>query len=293
MTDSAQSLTYPPSRTVKYQKGTRIANLVLKHLLLVLIGLAFLLPFYWMIVSSFRPLSEYYSRPVPLFPNHPTVENYIKLFERSLFAQGLVNSAFLSTVSVITQVFFCGLAGYTFAKMRFRFKEQLFLGILATMMIPGSVTMVPNFIIMSKIHWVDTYWPLIVPGIANAFGIFWMRQYCMSIPSELLDAARVDGASEMGIFLRIVMPIIQPGLASLAIFVFLSAWTDFQGPLIFLRTDTRYTVQLWLSLVARQGNMAQPQLVMAGSVLASIPVLILFVFLQKYFVAGLTTGSVK
>jgi ABC-type glycerol-3-phosphate transport system permease component len=265
----------------------------LKHLFLVFFGLAFLLPFYWMIVSSFRPLSEYYQIPIPLFPASPTLENYVKLFARAPFMRGMLNSAFLAVVSVITQVFFCGLAGYTFAKINFRFREQLFVGILATMMIPGSVTMVPNFIIMSRIHWVDTYWPLIVPGIANAFGIFWMRQYCMSLPSELLDAARVDGASELGIFLRIVIPVIQPALASLSIFVFLSSWTDFQGPLIFLRTDTLYTIQLWLSIVSRQGNMSQPQLIMAGSVLASIPVLILFVTLQKYFVAGLTTGSIK
>jgi multiple sugar transport system permease protein len=266
---------------------------LIRQVLLTLVGLAFLLPFYWMIVSSFRPLSEYYQLPIPLLPLHPTLVNYVQLFTRALFLRGFFNSVFLALLAVITQVFFCSLAGYTFAKMKFRFREQLFFTILTTMMIPASVTVLPNFILMSRIHWIDTYWPLVIPGIANAFGIFWMRQYCLSIPSELLDAARVDGASELAIFLRIVMPIIKPALASLAIFVFLSSWTDFQNPLIFLRSDELYTIQLWLSILSRQGNVLQPQVIMAGSVVASIPVIILFITLQKYFVAGLTSGSIN
>jgi ABC-type glycerol-3-phosphate transport system permease component len=132
-----------------------------------------------------------------------------------------------------------------------------------------------------------------VPGIANAFGIFWMRQYCLSVPDELLDAARIDGAGEFGIFWRVVLPVIRPALASLAIFVFLSTWNDFLGPLVFLRTHELFTVQLWLSVVARQGSVGQPAIVMAGSVLASVPIVILFATLQRHFIAGLTAGSVK
>ncbi len=272
--------------------GRHLLQIVV-YAILILFGMIFLLPFYWMVISSLRPMSEFYQFPIPLFPHHPSLENYRLLFERSLFGRGMLNSAFLSVVSVLLQVFFSALAGYTFAKLRFRGREPLFLGLLATMMIPMGVGMIPNYLIMAHIHWIDTYWPLILPPIANAFGIFWMRQYCLSVPNELLDAARIDGAGEFGIFWRVVLPIIQPAVASLAIFIFLSTWTDFLGPLVYLRSEQLYTVQLWLSVVARQGNVGQPAVVMAGSVLASIPIVILFATMQRRFIAGLTAGSIK
>jgi ABC-type glycerol-3-phosphate transport system permease component len=269
------------------------ATQVALYVVLILAAIAFLLPFYWMILSSVRPKAEYYALPMPLFPRTLSLENYQQLFERSLFGRGLLNSAFLAIVSVILQVAFCSLAGYTFAKLRFRGREALFIGILTTMMIPSGVGLIPNFIIMARIHWIDTYWPLIVPGIANAFGIFWMRQYCLSLSDDLLDAARIDGAGEFGIYWLVVLPIITPALASLAIFVFLSTWSEFLGPLVFLRSQELFTVQLWLSVVAQQGEVKTPAVVMAGSVLASIPIVILFATLQRYFIAGLTAGSVK
>ena len=263
------------------------------YIVLTLAGLAFLLPFYWMVLSSVRPKAEYYALPMPLFPHTLSLENYRELFERSLFGRGLLNSTFLAVVSVILQVAFCSLAGYTFAKLRFRGREALFIGILTTMMIPSGVGLIPNFIIMARIHWIDTYLPLIIPGIANAFGIFWMRQYCLSLSDDLLDAARIDGAGEFGIYWQVVLPIIIPALASLAIFIFLSTWNDFLGPLVFLRSQELFPIQLWLSVVAQQGEVKTPAVAMAGSVLASIPILILFATLQRYFIAGLTAGSVK
>jgi ABC-type glycerol-3-phosphate transport system permease component len=263
------------------------------YAVLILAGIGFLLPFYWMALSSVRPKAEYYALPIPLFPRTLSLENYQQLFERSLFGRGLLNSTFLAVVSVVLQVAFCSLAGYTFAKLRFRGREALFIGILTTMMIPSGVGLIPNFIVMARIHWIDTYLPLIIPGIANAFGIFWMRQYCLSLSDDLLDAARIDGAGEFGIYWRVVLPIITPALASLAIFVFLGTWNDFLPPLVFLRSQELFPVQLWLSVVAQQGEVKTPAVVMAGSVLASIPVLILFATLQRYFIAGLTAGSVK
>src|SRR5262249_16803640 len=146
---------------------------------------------------------------------------------------------------------------------------------------------------MARIHWIDTYLPLIVPGIANAFGIFWMRQYCLSLSDDLLDAARIDGAGEFGIYWQGVLPVLTPPLAPLATFVLLSTWEHFLRPLVFLRSQELFTVQLWLSVVQQQGEVKTPAVVMAGSVLASIPVLILFARLQRYFIAGLTAGSVK
>jgi ABC-type glycerol-3-phosphate transport system permease component len=268
-------------------------SMVLIYGLLILAAIAFVLPFYWMVVSSLRPTADFYQIPIPLVPNPPSLENYRNLFDRSMFGRGVVNTTFLAIVSVILQVWFCALAGYTFAKLRFAGRDRLFVGVLATMMIPLGVGMIPNFIIMARIGWVDTYLPLIVPGIANAFGVFWMRQYCLSLPDELLDAARVDGTGEFGIFWRIVLPIIRPALASLAIFVFLSTWNDFLQPLVFLRSQENFTVQLWLSFVSRVNNVGQPAIVMAGSVLASIPIVIMFVVLQRHFIAGLTAGSTR
>jgi ABC-type glycerol-3-phosphate transport system permease component len=269
------------------------ASDLLIYAVLVLAGVVFLLPFYWMIVSSFRPTAQFYQLPIPLIPNPPSLENFETLFARSDFGRGLLNSAFLAIAAVVLQVWFCGLAGYTFAKLRFRGREPLFIGILITMMIPLGVGLIPNFIVMARIGWVDTYQALIVPGIANAFGIFWMRQYCLSVPDELLDAARVDGAGEFGIYTRIVLPVIRPALAALAIFVFLTSWNDFLAPLVFLRSEEKFTVQLWLSVVSQQQNVSQPAIEMAGALLASIPIVILFAALQRHFIAGLTAGSFK
>ncbi|HZU14304.1 MAG TPA: carbohydrate ABC transporter permease [Chloroflexota bacterium] len=266
---------------------------LLLYLGLCVFAAAFLAPFYWMIISALRPQSEFYQIPIPVIPSHLTLQDFVLLFQRSEFGRGLLNSAFLAFVSVVLQVFFSSLAGYTFAKLTFRGKDVLFTAMLATMMIPYMVTIIPNYIIMAHLGWIDTYWPLIIPGIANAFGIFWMRQYCQSIPSELLDAARIDGAGEFMIYWRVVVPLIQPALASLAIFVFLSTWNDFLNPLVFLRNQDLFTVQLWLAVVSHEGNVGQPAIVMAGSVLASIPVLLIFIFMQKRFVAGLTAGSIK
>jgi ABC-type glycerol-3-phosphate transport system permease component len=274
------------------RQGSWIGRAAL-YLLLAAFAVAFLLPFYWMAISALRPQEEFFQIPIPLFPNPLTLDDFRLLFERSLFGRGLLNSAFLSIVSVTLQVFFSSLAGYTFAKLQFPGRNLLFTLMLATMMVPWMVVIIPNYIIMAHLGWVDTYWPLIIPGVANAFGIFWMRQYCQSIPSELLDAARIDGANEFMIYWRIVVPLIQPALASLAIFVFLSTWNDFLNPLVFLRNPDLFTVQLWLSVVSRQGNIGQPAVVMAGSVLSSIPILLLFIFMQRRFVAGLTAGSLK
>ena len=287
------ALNSPAHRRPLMPRVKRLATRTLLTISLIVIGLAFLLPFYWMVVSSLRPISEWYARPMPLILQSPTLENYILLFQRADFGRGALNTVFLCILTVMTQVFFCSLAGYTFAKLNFKGRNGLFIFILATMMIPSGVGMIPNFIIMSRLHWVDTYLPLVVPGIANAFGIFWMRQYCQSIPDELLDAARIDGCGEFGIFWRVVLPVIKPALASLAIFVFLATWNDFLSPLVFLRSPDKFTIQLWLSVVSRQANIFQPHLVMAGSVLSSIPILIVFATLQRYFMAGLTAGSLN
>jgi cellobiose transport system permease protein len=200
------------------------------------------------------------------------------------------------TVAVCTTalvLFFDSLAAFAFAKYDFPAKRFLFGLLLSMYILPTQLAIIPQYEIMVQLGWLGSLKALIVPAAANAFGIFWMRQYCLSVPDELLDAARVDGAGEFGIFSRIVLPVIRPALASLAIFVFLTSWNDFLAPLVFLRSEEKFTVQLWLSIVSEQQNVSQPAIVMAGSLLASIPIVILFAALQRHFIAGLTAGSVK
>ncbi len=282
-------------RTSRSREGVR--NLkwsrVGLYFVLIVVGSAFLLPFYWMVVSSIRPQAQFYQASISLWPHSFSLENFRNLFKQSLFGRGLFNSLLLAVAAVVLQVFFSSLAGYAFAKMRFRGQQALFIGVLATLMLPGSVQLVPNFLVMARIHWINTYWSLIVPGIANAFGIFWMRQYCRSVPDELLDAARVDGANEFTIYWRIVLPAIQPALASLSIFIFLTSWNDLLRPLVFLRSRDMFTSEIWLTIVGQNGHLPQPGVVMAGSVLASIPCIMLFATLQRRFIAGLTAGSLK
>jgi len=195
--------------------------------------------------------------------------------------------------NVIIQVFFCSLAGFGFAKYRFKGRSFLFTLVLGTVMIPVSVQLVPNYLLMAKLGWLNTLIPLIVPSAANAFGIFWMRQYMYSVPDELLDAGRLDGASEFGLYWRIVVPLIRPALGALALFVFTTSWNDFLLPLVYLRSQETFTVQLMIDSIFRVRFQQNFHLLMSASVLAIIPMTILFFTLQRQFVAGLTLGSVK
>lgn len=280
-------------RAVRNPNRRRLAARVGMYASLTVIAIVFFFPFYWMVTSAFRPQALFYKTSASWWPSSLSLENFHNLFTQSLFARGLFNSVLLAVAAVVLQVFFSSLAGYAFAKMRFRGRQVLFIGVLATLMLPASVQLVPNFLMMAKFHWIDTYWSLIIPGIANAFGIFWMRQYCRSVPDELLDAARVDGASEFTIYWRIVLPVIQPAIASLSIFIFLTSWNDLLRPLVFLRSRDMFTSEIWLTIVGQNGHVPQPGVVMAGSLLASIPSVILFATLQRRFIAGLTAGSVR
>jgi multiple sugar transport system permease protein len=261
----------------------------------ILVGAAFLslLPFYWMLSSSFKPLDEILTIPVQLYPFHPTLENYQLLFAETQFARSMVNSIIVAVVNVIVQVFLCSLAGFAFAKYRFRGKNLLFVLVMGAVMIPVSVQLVPNYIVMGRLGWLDKLWALIIPSAANAFGIFWMRQYMFSLPDELLDAARLDGAGEFGIFWRIVAPLARPGMAALALFVFTTSWNEFLLPLVYLRSQENYTVQLMIASIFRTRFQQNFHLLMSASTLAIIPMTLLFIFAQRQFIAGLTLGSVR
>ncbi|MEO8395203.1 MAG: carbohydrate ABC transporter permease, partial [Chloroflexota bacterium] len=203
------------------------------------------------------------------------------------------NTLAVALSNVVLQVFLCSLAGFAFAKYRFRGRSVLFTLVLGTVMIPVSVQLVPNYLLMAKLSWLNTLLPLIIPSAANAFGIFWMRQYMYSVPDELLDAARLDGSSEFGLYWRIVLPVVRPALGALALFVFTTSWNDFLLPLVYLRSEETFTVQLMIDHIFRVRFAQNFDLLMSASVLAIIPMTVLFFALQKQFIAGLTMGSVK
>ena len=271
------------------------SRLALIVLYVILVGAAFLalIPLYWMVMSSFKPLNDILTIPVTLLPPHPTLENYNLLIYQTQFVRSMFNTLVVATTNVIFQTFLCSLAGFAFAKYRFRGRALLFTIVLGTVMIPASVQLVPNYLLMANLGVLDTWFPLIVPTAANAFGIFWMRQYMYTVPDELLDAGRLDGASEFGLYWRLVLPIARPALGALALFVFTTSWNEFLLPLVYLRSEDKYTVQLLISNIFRQRFQQNFHLLMAASVLAVIPMTILFFTVQQQFIAGLTLGSIK
>ena len=268
--------------------------------------LIFVFPFYWLISSSFKPMADIYIVPVQFWPVNPTVNNYLEIlgFIPSIEIEGrggvslartLSNSTIIAVVYTIGAIFLASLAGYAFAKIRFKGRNALFSFMLATMMIPGSVGLVPNYIIMARLQWINTWWPLIIPSLATPFAVFWMRQYTTTVPDEMIDAARIDGCGPFAVYWRVVLPVIAPGLAALAIFSFMGNWNAFMGPLIYLNKPELYTVPLFLGLL-NTGVTARPNplnLVFAASFVSILPILLIFVFAQRYFIAGLTAGSLK
>jgi len=263
------------------------------YIALALVSVFMVFPFAWMLVSSFKPFEEIFAGNTFL-PEHPTFNNYISIFAQADASRKIWNSFFIASTSTVLSVFLCALGGYAFAKFRFPGRGFLFSFMLASMAIPFAVVMVPLFIMMRNFfHWIDTPLPLIIPGAANAFGIFFMRQYMLSIPDELIDAARVDGASEFGIFTRIVLPTSIPGLMSLSIIFFMSSWNNFLWPTAVLRSPEQQTVPLMLNALQGPPGRTAFDVLMAGSVVSLLPMLLVFLLLQRHLIAGITAGSVK
>jgi ABC-type glycerol-3-phosphate transport system permease component len=250
-------------------------------------------PFVWMLSSSFKPFSEIFAG-TSFLPEQPTLANYVSLFQQSNALLKLWNSFYIATAATIISVLLCALGGYAFAKFRFPGRALMFGLMLASMALPFAVVMVPLFVMMRNVfHWIDTPWPLIVPGAANAFGIFFMRQYMLSVPDEMLDAARVDGATEFGIFWRIVLPTTVPGLVSLSIIFFMSSWNNFLWPLTILHNDSVQTVPVMLNSLQGPPGRTAFDVLMAGSVVSVLPMLVVFLLLQRRLVAGITSGAIK
>lgn len=259
---------------------------------LVVLAAFALLPLLWMASVSFMPRGEASHFPPPFLPSMATLANYRELFATTGMGRNFVNSLLFSGAITIGSLLVNAMAGYAFAKLRFRGRERVFQALLAALVVPAQVAMLPLFLLMKQLGLVNTGWGVVVPALATVFGIFLVRQYARSIPDELLEAARIDGAGELRIFFRIVLPMLKPVLVTLAIFTFLGAWNDFMWPLIVLTDQRHYTLPVALASLSRE-HIMDVELMMAGAVITVLPVLLLFLLLQRYYIQGLLLGSVK
>lgn len=265
-----------------------------KYILLCLGAAIMLLPFVWMVLSSFMSSQEVISRPLTWFPSAIRYENYQDLSKAIPLGRMYLNSIVVTTLIAAGVLSTSALAGYGFAKFTFPGRDVLFVLVLATLMIPFFVVMIPIFYLISKFGWVNSYPGLIVPNIVTAFGIFLLRQYMLSLPDEVLDAARVDGASEWEIFWRIAVPLSTPAIGALGILTFVYQWNNFLWPLIVARSSEMWTVPVGLNSLRVYASSAEViNLQMAGAALAIIPVMIVFLSLQRYFVQGIALTGLK
>ena len=264
------------------------------HLIMAVIVVVCLFPVLWMCIISVKTVGESITGFNALRVETPTLANYRRLFELIPLGQNLYNSLFTTILGTVTSLFFCALAGFAFAKYRFPGREALFYFVIATMMITPEVGSVPLFIIMRKIGMINSLWSLIIPRIATAVGIFYMRQYIMDVPDEIVEAARIDGCSEFGIFARVVVPVIKPALASWASLTVIARWNDFFWPLLFLRKTSKYTLMVSVSMLPTSDGLSTPwQVVLAGTTLVIVPSILLYLVMQMFQKEGLTAGAVK
>jgi len=251
-----------------------------------------LLPLLWMVSASLMPAGEATALPPRLWASAVTFEHYAALFTRLNLARALANSALLAAAITVISLWLNSMAGYAFAKFAFRGRDQVFRGLLAALVIPGQVAMLPLFLLLKEMGCINTYWGVIVPGIASIFGIFLVRQYALSIPDSLLDAARIDGAGEFRIYWSLVVPSCAPILVTLAIFTFMGTWNDFLWPLIVLTNSDLYTLPVAVANLVGE-HVQDTELMMAGAVLTVLPVIVLFVALQRYYIEGILSGGLK
>ncbi len=270
----------------------RLPASVAVNILLVLASAVALFPLLWMLSVSFMRPGEADSFPPPFLPRAPSLAAYKELFAHQGVGRDFANSVFLASAATALSLLFNVAAGYAFAKLRFAGRDRVFQILLGALVIPGQVAMIPLFLMLKTVGLVNNFGGVLIPAAAGVFGIFLVRQYALSIPDELLEAARVDGASEFRIFRSIVLPALRPILVTLATFTFLATWNDFMWPLIVLSDDRLYTLPVALASLSRE-HVQDAELMMAGAVVTVLPVLLLFVALQRYYIRGLLAGSLK
>lgn len=290
----------PVRPRTKPVRPTKIVRRVLWWIAAIAIAFSTVMPLVWTLATSIKPASEALSNYLALIPNAPTLDNYARVFSDTPFARYLFNSAFLALVGCATNLFFGGLGGYSLAKLRFRGRKIVFGFFLASMMVPGIVTMVPAFLVLryfplaggndlfgqGGFGFINTYWAVILPGAAGPFAVFFMKQFFESLPDELGEAARIDGASEFRIFAQVYLPLAAAGLAVLGVLTFQAGWNGFLWPLIVLNDPNMLTVQVALSTFVND-KLTDYGPLMAGTVMSSVPVLIIFVIAQRHIIEGI------
>jgi multiple sugar transport system permease protein len=265
----------------------------LAYLICTLVALAFVFPLYWMVSTALKTDAEIFLVPPSLFPADPQWQNFAASTEYIPFWQYMVNTLLICVLAIVGTVTSCSLIAYGFARVRWPGRNGVFIVYLSTIMLPAQVTMIPLYIVFRQIGWIGTIWPLVVPAFfGNALYVFLLRQFFMTIPNELTDAARIDGASELGIFRRIMLPRLKPALATVALFTFVATYRDFLGPLIYLTEQNQWTISLGLKMFQNMYG-AQWQLMMAAATLTMIPTVILFFLTQRTFIEGIALTGIK
>jgi multiple sugar transport system permease protein len=265
---------------------------IILYIIIIFSSCLMVLPFLWMLSASLKPDLEVFNYPIQWIPTHPIWNNYKYIWEKANYLTLFYNSTKLTSIITFLQLITCSMAAYAFAKIEFPERDKLFLVYLGTLMVPFQVIMIPQFIIMRKLHLVDTHLALILVQAFSPFGVFLLKQFYTSIPNELLEAARIDGLNEFGIYAKIILPLSKPALASLAIFTSVQVWNDFLAPLIYLNSKELFTIQLGLrSLISEYTAEYGP--IMAASVVSLIPILIIFAFCQKFFEEGIAMTGLK
>lgn len=287
-------MTEAPARPYRSSKKTRqIAENIFWYAILVLVAIITAFPFVWVLATSLKgPTDAVYSVPPQLIPHEPTLDNYVRVWNQLPIASFFLNSIFVSVITVVVNILFTSLAAYPFAKMNFRGRNLIFYLLLATFIVPPQLTYIPSFVMAVNVfHYYDSLFAVIFPSLATVFNIFLLRQAFKTLPNDLIDAARIDGAGELRIWWSILMPVIKPTLATVAIITFVNQWNDFFWPSLMLHARDKMTLQV--GLVALQGMFASDMRgTAAGVVMTVVPIIIFFIVLQRQFVRGLT-GAVK
>ena len=277
----------------KHYNASKTRQTVLSHVVLGLLSVLCLIPFYWLVATSLKADMQVHAMPPVWVPRPIEWANYPKAMLYIPFLHYMKNTLYICVVSVFGTVLSCSLVAYSFSKIKWPGRDGLFVLVLATLMLPAQVTMIPVFAIFRWLGWIGSYKPLIVPCfLGSAFYIFLLRQFFMSIPQELSDAAKVDGASEFRVYRMIILPLSKPALITVGLFTFIGAWNDFLGPLLYLNDDSKYTLSLGLQqFVGQHGQ--EWQLLMAAATVMVVPVIVVFMIAQKWFVKGITLTGIK
>lgn len=281
------------SHVPKKPKMTKtIIKNVCVYILLLLVAFVTVLPFIWMVSASLKTQATIFQNSMQLIPKDPVWSNYGDVWRKVPFATFYLNTIKITILSTVGTLISASLAAYAFAKLKFPGNDKLFLLFLATMMIPGQAIMIPQFEIMKNLGLVNTHWALILLTLFNPYGVFLLRQFLLQLPDDLNESARIDGCSEFGIFMRIIMPLAEPALVTLGIFTLLGSWNDFLNPLIYLSQEKLYTIQLGIRYF-QQVNGADYPLIMAATTMSLIPMIIIYLFAQRYFIEGIAVTGTK